>query len=146
MRSRLERLLALERLLLDEAKAAHARAASDEHASRNEARRSLRDTAKIEEEADAAVGDAGPVAQDSLRHRALLRTLLDRTAAAARRRISAYAAARRAAGTALAQTIARDGRLKGIETIAGRRAAAILKKFDHNEEGMSDDLPDRRDI
>lgn len=146
MRSRLERLLALERLLLDEAKATHARAISGEHASRNEARRSLHDTAQIETAADAAVGDAGPVAQGSLRHRALLGALLDRTAAAARRRISAYADARKATETALARTIARDRRCKGIESIAARRALAILKQLDQIEEGMSDDLPDHRDI
>lgn len=146
MRSRLERLHALERLLLDEAKSAHARAVERERASLDDARRTLDDITRVEAAADAVVGDRGPVAHGSLRHRALLSALIDRTAAAARYRISAYAATRKATESALAQTIARDLRRKGIETIAGRRAAALLKRLDQIEEGMSDDLPDRRGI
>lgn len=145
MRSRLERLHALERLLLDQAKAAHARAAAEERASRRDVRQALDDTARIETGVDAIVGVEGRVEPGALCDRALLCALLERTAASARRRIRAYAATRTAAATALARVAACDRRRKGIETIAGHRAAALLKQLDNREEGVADDRQGRRE-
>jgi hypothetical protein len=145
MRSRLERLHGLERLLLDEAKAAHARAALDERASRRGARQALDDAARIETGVDTVVGAEGPVEPGALGDRALLCALLDRTAALARRRISAYAATRTAASAALARVAACDRRRKGIETIASHHAAALLRQLDNHEEGVADDRQDRRE-
>ena len=140
MSSRIDRLVQIEKLLLDAAKAAYAGAGGAERAARDDARRALDTATRIEGEAGAAVGDEGPVGIDALRARALCTTRLEQALASARRRLATFAAAKSAAEAARGAMISRDRRKRGVETIAERRAAAIIKRIERYEEGVVDDL------
>ena len=140
MASQLERLLQIERMLLDTAKAVYACAAAGEDAAQERARSTLKAASGTDREAVSSIPPAGPVTMVSLRDRALLMARLERVRAVAHRDLSVYADAKAAAETARSEMIAKDCRRKGYESILDRRRALKRKSIDAFEEGILDDL------
>jgi len=142
MPNRLDRILQVERLLLDEARAVYAESAAVERDERRDATLALERASGTEVSLAGAVPVSESISAEALRHRALCAARLERELLAARRRLSRFAVAKAGAGRAREALFARDRRKKGVETIAARRAALIINQIERHEEGVLDDLAD----
>ena len=140
MPNRIDRILQVERLLLDEARAIYAEAAAVERDERRDAALALKRASGTEASLTGAIPASEPISTVALRHRALCAARLERELLAARRRLSRFAAAKAGERKAREALIARDLRKKGVETIAARRAAQFIKQIERHEEGVLDDL------
>jgi hypothetical protein len=140
MPNRIDRILQVERLLLDEARAAYAGAAAVEFDERRNATLAVERASGTETALAGAIPDSALISAEALQYRTLCAARLERELLAARRRLSRFAMAKAGAGKAREALIARDRRKKGVETIAAHRAAQIIKQIECQEEGGLDDL------